>query len=551
MKQLAMTVVLAVGTLSLVTPAMAATPPSDPAVACQALVGFSGAGARVEAARLMAASVDFPQYCLVQGAIAPVAGGFPIHFQVNLPSEWNRRAVHFGGGGFNGSVVSGLNAFGEAHPQEKRPLAAGFVTFGSDSGHSNRPDGAPIYTQINPDGVGQSGQLLQGQRFMVNASFARNDEALANYGGNQLKKTHDAAVAIIRQRYGRAPEKMYFTGHSQGGHEAVLVAQRFGRDYDGIFAGAPVLDLTTVQVVYLLNFQQLFRSRETWLSPKKVETLARGELEQCDALDGLSDGVISAWGQCRFEPAKLRCADGRDTGDACLSDAQIETARALRAETRFPYALHSGVTSHPGWPLGNLLDPVEGLTPVIAGDSPDEPKGHNADLGLVWLRQAITHDAQADWRTFNPAAHADRLSMMSKTVDSLDPDLSAFCGHGGKLMIWVGMSDYRISPYVGVNYYKAVRARLGAAAADRCIAIYASPGLSHTLSSYNEQPNKFAFFQPLQDWVEKGRAPGDLVGERIEDGVVVKSRPLCRNLRWPRYNGTGDPDAASSFSCVP
>ena len=188
------------------------------------------------------------------------------------------------------------------------------------------------------------------------------------------------------------------------------------------------------------------------------------------------------------------------------------------------------------------------------GEPPADPRGHNADLGFAWFKGAIAGDPNADWRTFSLEKYADRISELSKTADSLNPNLSDFCGHGGKMIIWVGMSDFRITPYVGINYYKAVVKAMGQEAADRCIAIYASPGLSHTRSSYNNEPNMFAFFGPMQDWVEKGIVPGNLVGERLDPkspDTVIKSRPLCKNLAWPKYNGSGDPNLASSYTCVP
>jgi Tannase and feruloyl esterase len=453
-------------------------------------------------------------------------------------------------------VVAGLNAFAEGHPKEKRPLAAGFVTFGSDSGHSNAADGKPMFSQNLQGGPGQNGQLVvPGQGFRMNASFAQSKEAMANFGGDQLKQTHDVAMEIIKKRYGRAPEKMYFSGHSQGGHEAVLVTQRFGKDYDGVFAGAPVLDVTAVQTVYILNIQQMYQSHDTWLDEKKIDLVAKAELDQCDGLDGIKDGVIGNWKACKFDATTLRCPEGKDGGDTCLSDGQAATVNALHGETRFPFPLAAGVKTHPGWPLGNELDPNEGWEPVLMnGEPPSDPKGHNADLGFAWLKGAIANDPSADWRAFSLEKYADRIQYLSKTGDSLNPDVSEFCGHGGKLMIWVGMSDFRITPYVGINWYKSVVAKIGQEAADRCIAIYASPGLSHIRSSYNNEPNMFAFFQPMQDWVEKGITPGDLVGERLDPkspGTVLKSVPLCKNLKWPKYNGSGDPNVASSYTCVP
>ena len=204
----------------------AATPPQQ----CAALqgiaiprehIGLPTSGAVVIAASIVpagdAGNVN-GEFCRVLGAIHPVdPTAPPIRFQVNLPTTWNGKALQMGGGGYNGSVVTGLNGAPNQIASAPTPLAQGYVTLGSDSGHEG--------------GGGFDG------------SFALNDEALANFGHLQVKKTHDVAMHLVKTRYGSLPRRSYFAGGSQGGHEALIAAQKYPADYDGVIAQYPAYNL--------------------------------------------------------------------------------------------------------------------------------------------------------------------------------------------------------------------------------------------------------------------------------------------------------------------
>src|SRR5262249_18728490 len=158
-------------------------------------------------------------FCKVVGVVKPKNSGSPsLEFEVNLPLSWNRRALQMGGGGYDGSLVTGLTPFTLQPANTPTPLKQGFVTLGSDGGH----EGAQAF-----DGT-----------------FGMDDEALINYGKESVKKTHDVAIAIIRKAYGRAPERFYFIGGSQGGHEALDAAARYPQDYDGVVAHYPAYNVT-------------------------------------------------------------------------------------------------------------------------------------------------------------------------------------------------------------------------------------------------------------------------------------------------------------------
>ena len=188
-------------------------------------IGLPTRGATIETAALSAAEDPNGSYCKANGSIQSVdPKAQPIRFQINLPKAWNGKAIHAGGGGYDGTVVDGLQ-ISFAGAADARPVAAGYATFGSDSGH-------------------------QSSGFMdpTPGKFGLNDEELENFGGAQLKKTHDVALAVIRHYYGEAPKRLYFYGNSQGGHEGLFVAQRWPKDYDGVVAIHPAYNFVPLQL---------------------------------------------------------------------------------------------------------------------------------------------------------------------------------------------------------------------------------------------------------------------------------------------------------------
>jgi hypothetical protein len=257
------------------TPAVA----KQPQIRCEELVGWKLAataiglptrGASVETASLSAANDPNGKYCKVNGAIHSVdASAQPIRFQINLPGDWNEKAVHAGGGGYDGTLVDALRV-SFAGERDERPVAAGYATFGSDSGHqsSGFTDPAP-------------------------AKFALNDEELANFGGAQLKKTHDVAREAIRRYYGASPKRVYFYGSSQGGHEGLIVAQRWPKDYDGVVAIHPAYNFTALQLSGLHVGKVLYRSPGAWLAPARCNSSLARCFEAATASTALLTGSLA------------------------------------------------------------------------------------------------------------------------------------------------------------------------------------------------------------------------------------------------------------------
>ncbi len=303
------------------------------------LIGLASGAASVTSAAIerMPASPSAAEpsvaYCKVLGEIAPrEPAAPPIRFEINLPESWNRKAVQYGGGGFNGVLITGLDPLRDARLETPVPVARGFATWGTDSGHDNA-------------------KLPEIQ------AFALNDEALENFAFAAYKKVRDAAVEIARLHYGEAPRRVYFYGGSEGGREGLTMAQRFPADFDGIVSGVPVINWVGLMATGTRNGIALMGPG--WLSPAKVKTLHKAVLDACDANDGLADGTVSHYAACRaaFDPKRLRCPEGRDS-ENYLSDAQIAAVETIHSPYTFPFPLANGITSYPATTTAGRTSPT-------------------------------------------------------------------------------------------------------------------------------------------------------------------------------------------------
>jgi len=295
-------------------------------------IGLPTTGALVTAATTVAAAgsgaTATPEFCRVSAAISPVDPAAPkILLQVALPTTWNNKALMFGGGGYNGLIPAVTGNVPAGPTAQATPLGRGYATFASDSGH-------------------QAGALGS-----QDGSFGVNDEAVRNFSGEALKKTRDTAVAIIKARYAAgAPSKAYFAGGSTGGREALAVAQKWPQDWDGVISLYPAGAAASLD----LQFGRITRALAqpgAYANPAKRKQLYDAAMQACDALDGVADGLISDIRSCNavFNPATasvngapLRCAGGADTGDSCLSDAQIAAFNVINTPITFGYPLASG-----------------------------------------------------------------------------------------------------------------------------------------------------------------------------------------------------------------
>jgi feruloyl esterase len=475
-----------------------------------------------------------PEYCQVIGAILPVdPQAPPIRFQVNLPTQWNHSSLQFGGGGFNGTLITGLALPPSPRPDKSSPLSRGFVTYGTDSGHQNAP-GVPLQ------------------------AFALNEEALTNFAYAAYKKVHDVAVDIMQRRYGAAPRKLYFMGSSEGGREGLTMAQRFPNDFDGIFSRVPVINWVGLQAAGTRVGVAQFGSG--WLSPAKVKLVHDAVLAVCDARDGAADGIVSDYLGCRaiFDVTKLRCPGGGD-GTTCLNDSQVKAVQAMYSPYTFKFPLANGMRAYPGWGRGG--EGAKGGGPVGGWESwqtgtapPTLPPGPTSSRAWLYGSGAVqyffTKDGNFDPRIFDPDAHANRIREISAFMDSTNPDLSMFYQRGGKLIISVHMADYAQSPYAGIEYHEAVVAKMGRQATENFLRLYVTPGADHMGMG---APSGVDMLEVLVNWVERDMAPGELVQvthQPVPPFAVTAARTMCRYPKYPHYVG-GDQQRAESYVCRP
>jgi hypothetical protein len=475
-----------------------------------------------------------PAFCRLFGHIAPLdPKAPPIQFQVNLPAQWNGRTVQYGGGGFNGVLVNGLSLLPAARFDTPAPLAQGYVTDGTDSGHQAVPNQPP-------------------------QAFALNDEALVNFSHASYKKVRDVAVALVQRAYGRKPEKLYFLGSSEGGREGLTMAQRYPADFDGIFSRVPVIHWTGLQ--HAGTRAGMATMGEGWLRPAQVKLVGDAVLAACDASDGLADGLVSDAVGCkkRFDVSTLRCAAGA-SGDSCLSEAQVKAVQTLHAPYRFSFSLANGLTEYPGWGVSGEATPAFGPTGGwsawwLGTAAPTLPPVQANGIAWFYGSGAIQYfyarDPGYDLKKYKPEDFIERVREVSAMMDSTNPDLSAFHARGGKLVMLENMADYAQSPYAGIGYYQSVVSRLGQPTVDRFLKLYTTPGVDHVGSG---APANVDMLPALVDWVERGKAPAGLqvVEQEFKTPfAVTRARPLCEWPRWPRYKG-GDAALAASFECAP
>ena len=493
-------------------------------------IGLPTSGAVVQTTVFVAASDAGninSEFCKVTGIVKPHHPGSPdLEFEVNLPAAWNRRALQMGGGGYDGSLVTGLTQYSNEAPTSETPLKQGYVTLGSDGGHK-----------------GKAG---------FDGSWGVDDEALLNFGKESVKKTHDAAMAVIRKAYGQRPQRFYFIGGSQGGHEALDAAARYPQDYDGVVAHYPAYNVTLLHLGSLNVGRALYENGGAgWISPQKTKLIDDALYAKCDALDGAQDGIISNVTGCNraFDISTLRCPNGADAGDTCLSDAQIQAVRMITSPYKpgFPIA---GMDAFPEWALldGALFQGPSNFGQVRQPSNPLSGKEALLySVGDQTVKFILTRDPHYAPLKFDPAQWKQRIATVASIMDVTNVSLDKFCSKGGKIIMTHGTADDFITPHNSIEYYKRQLAHFGQARLDSFLRFYYIPGFGHGFGRFNA---KFDSLDALQNWVEKGQAPSGLTAMDGNKGAH-RSRPLCEWPRWPKFTGApGTEDSAASYTCV-
>ncbi|MDP6579752.1 MAG: tannase/feruloyl esterase family alpha/beta hydrolase [Vicinamibacterales bacterium] len=471
-------------------------------MSCGSLRHLTGHDYAIVSATLVAATGDQPEHCRVYGVIAP-----EIRFGVHLPTGWNGRFYMHGNGGYAGNGPSDPGTL----VTSMRAVAHGFAAATTDTGHDSRVQ--PL------------------------ATFAHDNLAKEiDYAFRAVHLTAVTAKVVIAAYYGAFHTHAYWDGCSTGGRQGLMSAQRFPDDFDGILAGAPVLDFTNTQIAYVWMNQALAR---TPLSEAKVAMVGEAVYGRCDRADGLEDGLIDDPRRCDFDPARDLPRCDRDPGDACFTVGEIETLQAI-----YDGPVSRGAPLFPGQPVG--AEAGSGWYPWIV-----TPRGQTLGMSfseMFFRYLAFTPDEPAfDWRTFDFDTDPDRVTVR-EMLDATDPDLSAFHAIGGKMITYFGWADAALNPLMGVSYYENVQATLGPQTTSEFYRLFMVPGMFHCRGGLGT--DRFDALTPLINWVEGDTAPDRIAAARVEDGDVTRTRPLCPYPQVATYTGSGSIDDASNFVCA-
>lgn len=468
---------------------------------------------------------EFAPHCKVAGVI-----GTETNFELLLPDTWNGKFVMGGGGGFVGSVVNIALMYG--------PLQSGYATAGTDTGH---------------------------QANSLDASWALNNfERIVSFGHQAVHRTAVTSQALISAYYGQESTRDYFVGCSRGGGQALMEAQRYPEDFDGIVAGAPAF-----------NWTEELGAKTTWINQvmypdpdnlgvavirlDQAQLIGKAVLEQCDDLDGLEDGILNNPLQCDFDVSSLTCDAGKTS--ACLTEERVAAAKRIYdgvyidGERIFPGYPVGGELSAFGWNLWltgglDLLPPVENFQEGAVTESefpaPVTPSAHWA-FGNGVMKYLIYHDAEWNYADYTFETFKSEAAKVAPTLNATNPDLSAFRERGGKLLIHNGWADMALSPLGTIEYFRQVLELDESAAED--VRLFLLPGVDHCAGGAG--PYVINWLSEIDNWVETGDAPEQMTAYWLNDQMQPDgSRPVCAYPEYVKYNGTGDPRDASSFSCV-
>lgn len=609
-------------------------------------IGLPVSAVQIDTVTWHEAAGNSPAVCAVEGQLMPVDKSdtaFPIKFAVGMPANWNQRSIQQGGGGMNGSVTvrvgpapargggfpggppgagpggpgagpgaPGARAGGAppgAGPGGPGARVGGAPPGAAPGGPGARAGGAPPGAGPGgpgaraggpPAGAGPGGpggapggpppsDLARGFALYGSdsghgndAKWHLNDEAIRNFGFEQLKKTNDVAQILIKRLYGKAPEYRYFLGNSQGGREALTVAQRFPADYDGVAATVPVVQLNGLMAAPVeIRRQEI--SLENHVPTTKGRAVAAEFMRQCDGLDGLNDGLINHYMQCRAifnvndkegpkDPwAAKRCPGNTDpdpadrSEKACLTDGQIETLHFIFSPQPYPSTHANGVKAFGMWaPSTEVAGGGMGGNSLLTDGRSRGQEGAAADarmfnaLGSTGVTGFVLRDLDANPLTYEKTADIEkRARQISEWVDSTDPDLGDFNKSGGKMIVAIGVNDTLASPGAQLDYYAAVTKKMGRQL-DDFARLYVLPQRGHGLSGNyytvtgdgrtvagSPLPSSWDRFALLQKWVEEGQAPAKtqtVTGQGGSSGV------MCSYPQYARYK-SGAPDQAASWSC--
>ena len=494
-----------------------------------------------------------PAHCLVKGKMkertsAVDGASYAIGFEIRMPQEWNGRFLYQANGGLDGSVVTALGAVSGGAPVSPA-LVQGFAVLSSDAGHS-----APT------------------------PFFGVDPQARLDYGYQAVGTLTPMAKNLIKSAYGKAPDRSYFAGCSNGGRHAMVAASRYADQYDGILAGNPGFSLPKAATTQLWKAQQYAKvttandaaglpNLTTAVTPAEFQLVSNKILAKCDALDGATDGLVNDVAACQtafnLQTDVPSCTGARD--GTCLTPEQKTVLSTVFAGPKNSKgeALYTGTWFDPGiaganfasWHFGSPATRDAGAVAFIFTSPPSSVAAFTAIPGM---RYALDFSMETDYPKMFATTSTYAESPWSYMTPPNASDLSTLKNRGAKMMVYHGVADGVFSPVDTANWMDRLQANHGGKA-DAFSRLFLVPGMNHC--SGGPTTDQFDMLAPLVAWVEQGKAPDSVTAKARGAGANVvntelpanwsanRTRPLCVYPKVARYNGSGDIESASSFSC--
>jgi hypothetical protein len=467
---------------------------------------------------------ELPAFCRVTAELKP-AKDSDIKIEVWMPAAgWNGKYQGVGNGGFAGAVTyQGLAG----------AVKAGYATASTDTGHAA--------------GGTSAGWALG------------HPDRIVDFGYRAIHEMTVKAKAIIKAFYGDDPKRNYFASCSNGGRQALMEAQRYPEDYDGIIAGAPANFWTHLLTAGAWDMQATQGDAASYIPAAKIPAISAGVLKACDAQDGVTDGLVSDPQSCHFDPATIQCQDA--DSNSCLTAPQVAALKKMYAgptnskgEKIFPGRVPGGEEGQGGWPLW------------ITGAAPGTSLMYQFTTNF--FPNMVFDDPAWSFKTFNFDSGVKLADdKQAANLNSNDANMKAFEKRGGKLIIYHGWSDAAISAFNTVDYYNRVVAAMGPRDTASFLRVFMVPGMQHC--GGGPGPNSFgqlglgtalpdpqhSIYSALEQWVEKGVAPERIVATKYVSDLnaaqgVKMTRPLCPYPQAARYKGTGDSNDEANFVCA-
>ena len=491
-------------------------------------IGLESGGAVVEQAVFVRAGEAGPGYVLGKPALATAdhfcllgkinphdPAAQDIHFIIGLPLAWNGKAMQTGGGGLDGYLPSssGIGIHADM-PGEMDAIGRGYAVFGSDSGHMLDP------------------------MMPVACEWGLNREMLENFGWKALKKVYDVSMRVIEAWYGKCPDKVYLSGGSNGGREALKILQQSPADYDGAIVLFPVIRFLVQMIAANETVKVLDRlGPDANVTMEEAKRVMDTITEILDGEDGLKDGIVS----CRT-PSKAQQQTIDDALRAFMNEKQLAFLHALGADFALPYPLNHGSGVSYGFQVLMGANPCAQIM-----SAKHEKDNYVSAVAKNMVSCFVMHDAEADPLTLDYYRDREAILQVADIIQADDPNLDAWFAKGGKMILIQGNMDVLVPMNSTIRYVEELEKRYGSALKDH-LTFYLVPGYGH-----GDGPFKMyaPLMQHLEDWVEKGVRPDKILATDVSPATFGRTRPLFEYPYVPVYKGSGDPNSAESFISKP